>query len=115
MGLSSAGIVVVCRAPGLGELMDELLADPRGFDMIFVESTARAYVRIKELRPDLVVLFAAPDDQESFQLLSVLALDRDTREIPIVTYGTPGEARGVRRVVADIGRHVSRVVTGQMN
>jgi PleD family two-component response regulator len=95
--------------------MDELLADPRGFDMIFVESTARAYARIKELRPDLVVLFAAPDDQESFQLLSVLALDRETREIPIVTYGPPREARGVRGVVADIGRRVSIAVPDPLN
>jgi DNA-binding response OmpR family regulator len=67
MGLSpTSSIIVVCRDPRREELFDELLADPREFDMIFVESTARAYARIKELRPDLVVLFTAMDDEESF-------------------------------------------------
>lgn len=108
-------IVVISRGARREELVDELLADPGGFDMIFVESTARAYTRIKELRPDLVVLFTAMDDKESFQLLSVLAMDHDTSRIPVVTYGTPRDDRGFDRVIADRERHVSNRHPGLMN
>ena len=73
MGLTpSSSVVVVCRDPGREDLFDALLADPHDFDMIFVESIARGYARIKELRPGLVVVFTAMNDHESFQLLSML-------------------------------------------
>jgi PleD family two-component response regulator len=86
---SGSSIVVICRGPRREELMDELLADPRDFDMTFVESIARGFARIRELRPDLVVVFTAVNDDDSFHLLSMLAIDRETRGIPVVTYASP--------------------------
>jgi len=107
-------IVVVCRDPRREELFDALLDDPRDFDMIFVESVARGYARIKELRPDLVVVFTSMDDQESFQLLSMLALDHDTRDIPIVTYAVSRDLR-FDRVIPDIDRRMSGMMPASVN
>jgi len=43
IGLSpTSSVVAICRGPRRDELIDELLADPRDFDMIFVEPIARA-------------------------------------------------------------------------
>jgi DNA-binding NarL/FixJ family response regulator len=95
-------IVVICRHDKREELFDELLADPHDFDMIFVESIARGFARIKELRPDLVVVFTAMNDQESFQLLSMLAIDDATSRIPVVTYAAPRDHQRFDRVAADI-------------
>jgi hypothetical protein len=53
---SDSRIVVFCSDPRREELFDALLADLRDCDMVFVESIARGYARIKELRPDIVVL-----------------------------------------------------------
>jgi hypothetical protein len=108
MGLSSESTVVVfCTDSRREELLDALLGDPRDFDMIFVESISRAYTCIKELRPDVVVLFTTMSDDQCFPLLSMLAMDRNACGIPVVTYALPRNGDGFEGVVADIERHVS--------
>jgi PleD family two-component response regulator len=61
-------------------------------DVVLVEATAHAYSRIKHIRPDLVILYLAGDDTEGCQLLSMLALDRETSRIPVVARMVPGES-----------------------
>lgn len=107
-------VVVICRDPRREELFDALLDDPRDFDMIFVESIARGYARIKELRPDLVVVFTSMDDQESFQLLSMLAIDCDTRGIPVVTYAASRDLK-FDCMIPDIERRISDAVPPSVN
>jgi DNA-binding response OmpR family regulator len=115
MGLTPfSSIVVICRDPRREELIDALLADPHDFDMIFVDSIARGYARIRELRPDLVVLFIAMDDHESFQLLSMLAIDRATSGIPVVTYAASRDPT-FDGLIRDIERHVSSALPARMN
>ena len=58
-------------------------------DVVFVESTAHAYSRIKHVLPDLVVVYLSSDDLEGCQVLSMLALDDDTSQIPVLTFVTP--------------------------
>ncbi|HJZ72020.1 MAG TPA: hypothetical protein VKE51_09770 [Vicinamibacterales bacterium] len=66
-------------------VLDTLL-DAGDYDVVFVESTERAYSCIKKTTPDLVIVCLAIDDLRSFQLLSMLALDPETAEIPVCTW-----------------------------
>ena len=78
--------VVVAVSGGLREtdLLDALFSDSHDYDVLFVESVARGYSRIKQLKPDLIVLFMAIDDLPACELLSMLAIDRDVCAIPVV-------------------------------
>jgi CheY-like chemotaxis protein len=83
-------VVVVNGSPEILEMFETVL-DAGRYDMVFVESSARAYSRVRHVQPDLVIVCLRMDDTEVFQLLSMLKLDEETRHIPIVTYATPVE------------------------
>ena len=70
--------------------LDVMMQAAVGCDVVFVESLAHAYSKIKRVRPDLVILRISSDDPEGCQLLSMLALDADTARIPVLTQFTPG-------------------------
>jgi CheY-like chemotaxis protein len=59
--------------------------------VVFVESMAHAYSQIKRVQPDLVILCIRIDEMDGFQVLSMLKLDEDTRNIPVLTYTTEYE------------------------
>ena len=82
-------VVVVNGSPEILELLETIL-DAGRYDMVFVESNAHAYSRIKHVKPDLVVLCVDLGEVEGFHLLSMLKLDDETRRIPIVTYTGDG-------------------------
>ena len=83
-------VVVVNGSPEILEMFETVL-DAGRYDMVFVESSARAYSRVRHVQPDLVIVCMRMDDTEVFQLLSMLKLDEETRNIPVVTYATPVE------------------------
>jgi CheY-like chemotaxis protein len=56
------------------------------YDVVFVESTDHAYSQIKRVQPNLVILCVRVDSMDTFRVLSMLKLDADTRDIPLVTY-----------------------------
>jgi CheY-like chemotaxis protein len=56
------------------------------YDVVFVESSEHAYSQIKRVQPNLVILCVRVDNLETFQVLSMLKLDADTRDIPLITY-----------------------------
>jgi PleD family two-component response regulator len=68
----------------------ETVADAGSYDVIIVESTARAYSHIKRVVPTLVILCLDLDDPEGCHVLSMLKLDSATSEIPVLTMA--GEA-----------------------
>jgi len=78
---------------GTGDVLDVLepVLEAGNYDVVFVESSAHAYSQIKRVRPDLVILCLAMDDAEALAVLSMLKLDEETRDIPVVTYTTAGE------------------------
>lgn len=80
-----SSVVAVSGESRRAELLDALSADPHDFDVVFVESIARGYARIRGLRPDIVVIFMAIDDVAACLLLSMLSLDRSVSDIPVVT------------------------------
>ncbi|MEQ1730921.1 MAG: hypothetical protein ABL982_21340 [Vicinamibacterales bacterium] len=78
------------------DLLDRQL-DEGHYDMVFVESTDRAYTQIRKVLPGLVVLCSSEHDLDTCQLLTMLKLDMDTCNIPILTWAPEpgGEDAGV--------------------
>lgn len=68
----------------------EPVLEAGNYDVVFVESSAHAYSQIKRVRPDLVILCIEIDDAEGLNVLSMLKLDAETRDIPVVTYTSAG-------------------------
>ena len=66
--------------------LDEL--DAGHYDVVFVESSHHAYSQIKRVQPNLVILCVRIAEADGFQVLSMLKLDAETREIPVLTYTT---------------------------
>ena len=82
-------VVVVNGNPDLLEMLEAALEAGR-YDMTFAEASGHAYSSIRQVQPDLVILCMDLDEPASFQLLSMLKLDPDTRRIPVVTYAGDG-------------------------
>ena len=83
---SAAQKVVIVN--GSAEMLDllETVLDAGHYDVVFVESSQHAYSQIKRVQPNLVVLCVRIDDADGFQVLSMLKLDEETRQIPVLTY-----------------------------
>jgi PleD family two-component response regulator len=71
----------------------EAVLEAGHYNVVFVESSEHAYSHIKRVQPNLVVLCMSLDDPEGFQVLSMLKLDAETREIPVLTYTTEYEGQ----------------------
>ena len=83
---SAAQKVVIVN--GSSEMLDllESVLDAGHYDVVFVESSQHAYSQIKRVQPNLVVLCVRIDDADGFHVLSMLKLDEETKEIPVLTY-----------------------------
>jgi len=73
--------------------MLESVLDAGRYDMVFVESGDRAYSQIRKVLPNLVILCTRIEELDGFQLLTMLKLDQDTRDIPVLTYTTEYEGQ----------------------
>ena len=60
------------------------------------------YSQIKKVRPNLVIVCARIEQVESFQLLTMLKLDPDTRDIPVLTYTTEYEGQDFDAAISQI-------------
>ena len=81
---ASQKVVVVSKQSHLTGLLETVL-DSGNYDVVVVESTEHAYSHIKRLDPHLVIVCLDIEDLEGFQVLSMLKLDPQTRDIPVVT------------------------------
>jgi two-component system, OmpR family, phosphate regulon response regulator PhoB len=79
----------------------ETVLDAGHYDVVFVESSAHAYSQIKRVRPDLVILCVRMQDGDGLQVLSMLKLDAETRDIPVLTYATEGESDEAEEPLAE--------------
>lgn len=93
-------VVVNGNTEVLGML--ETVLDAGRYDMVFVESSDRAYSQIKKIVPDLVILCARIEQMDGFQLLTMLKLDDDTRHIPVLTYTTECEGQDFDAAISQI-------------
>ena len=80
-------VVIVNGNAAILGLLDTAL-NAGHYDVVFVEPSAHAYSQIKRVLPDLVILCVSIDDLDGIQVLSMLKLDADTRDIPVLTYAT---------------------------
>jgi PleD family two-component response regulator len=85
-------VVIVNGSTEMLELLETVL-DAGHYDVVFVESSERAYSQIKRVQPNLVILCVRIEDMDGFQVLSMLKLDDETRNIPVMTYATEYDGR----------------------
>jgi DNA-binding response OmpR family regulator len=112
----SSRIVAVSDDLQRAELLDALLAEANEYDVIFVASIERGYSRIKQVTPDLVVVFLEIEDAAGCQLLSMLKMDSEVASIPVVTCVTRHETLESDEIIADVSQNLSsHIVAIQMN
>jgi CheY-like chemotaxis protein len=92
---TSQQVVVVSKQSQLNGLLETVL-DAGQYDIVFVESTEHAYSHIKRLTPHLIIVCLDIDDMDGFQVLSMLKLDADTKNIPVVTCTVTAEEEVAR-------------------
>jgi CheY-like chemotaxis protein len=80
-------VVIVNGTPEILNVLETVL-DAGHYDVVFVESSHHAYSQIKRVQPNLVILCVRIAAADGFQVLSMLKLDEETREIPVLTYTT---------------------------
>lgn len=85
-------VVIVNGSPGILDMLDTAL-NAGQYSVVFVESTEHAYSQVKRVQPNLVILCVRMDEHEGFHVLSMLKLDGDTRNIPVLTFATGYEGR----------------------
>jgi CheY-like chemotaxis protein len=88
--LATQRVVIVNGTTEILEGLQSML-DAGHYDVVFVESSQHAYSQIKRVQPDLVILCVRIDDTTGLQVLSMLKLDENTRDIPVLTYATEYE------------------------
>ena len=93
-------VVVNGNTEVLGML--ETVLDAGRYDMVFVESSDRAYSQIKRVVPNLVILCTRIEELDGFQLLTMLKLDPDTREVPVLTYTTECEGQDFDEAISQL-------------
>ena len=86
-------VVIVNGTADVLALIDTAL-NSGPYDVVFVESSEHAYSQIKRVQPQLVILCVRIEDRASFQVLSMLKLDPEPRDIPVLTYTTAFEGQG---------------------
>ena len=84
--LATKKVVIVNGTPETFDMLEML--DAGHYDVVFVESSEHAYSQIKRVQPNLVVLCVHIDEPDGFRVLSMLHLDEDTRQIPVLTCTT---------------------------
>jgi AmiR/NasT family two-component response regulator len=97
-------VVAVSGDPQRAELIDALLAHANLRDVVFVESIAHGYSRIKQVSPDVVVVLLDDDLAPACQLLSMLSMDRDVADIPVVTWMTRHEETEIEDLLAQMSQ-----------
>ena len=93
-------VVVNGNTDVLGML--ETVLDAGRYDMVFVESSDHAYSQIKKVVPNLVILCTKIEELDGFQLLTMLKLDAETRNIPVLTYTTECEGQDFDEAISQL-------------
>ena len=93
-------VVVNGNTEVLGML--ESVLDAGRYDMVFVESCEHAYSQIKKVLPNLVILCTRIERLDGFQLLTMLKLDAQTRDIPVLTCTTEYEGQDFDTAISQL-------------
>jgi hypothetical protein len=108
--------VAVSADPQRPDVLDALMIDTLGYNVVFVEPIVNAYGRIKQVIPDAIILYLEADDIAACALLSMLAIDRETSGIHVMTWATAPETHHFERLIAELKQASSCQTTAvQMN
>ncbi len=100
-------VVVNGNTEVLGML--ETVLDAGRYDMVFVESGEHAYSQVKKVLPNLVILCTRIEQLDGFQLLTMLKLDPETRDIPVLTYTTEFEGQDFDAAISQLAEEEEEV------
>jgi len=103
-GISQQPVQKVVVVNGNAEVLSmlETVLDAGRYDMVFVESSEHAYSQIKKVLPNLVILCTRIEQMDGFQLLTMLKLDEETRDIPVLTCTTEHEGQDFDTVISQL-------------
>lgn len=101
-------VVVNGNTEVLGML--ETVLDAGRYDMVFVESSEHAYSQIKKVLPNLVILCTRIERLDGFQLLTMLKLDAQTRNIPVLTCTTEYEGQDFDTAVSQLAEEEEETI-----
>jgi PleD family two-component response regulator len=97
-------VVIVNDSSGVVAQLETVLEAGR-YDVVFVESNQHAYSQVRRIQPDLVILCIRIDDMDAFQVLSMLKLDRETRDIPVLTYTTDHDGEDAGKALPEVSEN----------
>ena len=104
-------VVVDGNAEELGML--ETVLDAGCYDMVFVESSHHAYSQIRKVLPNLVIVCADFEHPYACQLLTMLKLDPDTRDVPVLTYTTEARGRNLEAAISQLDQDDEDVLSAR--
>jgi PleD family two-component response regulator len=79
----------------------EPILSGRAYDVEFVGMDDEPYATIAALKPDIVVVNLQLENEAGFQLLTMLRLDAETAQIPVLSYVQEDEASGLGAASVD--------------
>ncbi|MGE0444705.1 MAG: two-component system response regulator [Vicinamibacterales bacterium] len=102
--MTAAPVQKVVVVNGTTEVLGilETVLDAGRYDMVFVESSDHAYAQIKKTLPNLVILCTRIESLDGFQLLTMLKLDAETRDIPVLTYTSEYEGQDFDAAISQL-------------
>jgi len=83
-------ILIVDDSPTDRQHLSEMLAR-NGFKVSTAESAEDALVKVKQLRPDLVLMDVVMPGQNGFQATRTLTRDESTKDIPVILCTSKGQ------------------------
>ncbi len=83
-------------------VLDTILPES-GYSVLVLDSRTHAYRDVKRQRPTVVVLCGAFASPSCCQLLTMLKLDEDTRDIPVITLASEDDTQ--EEAVRQVGNH----------
>jgi hypothetical protein len=109
-------VVAVSGEPLRADLLDALTFDDTDCGVIFVESIACAYSRIKQVTPYLVIVFCEITDTAACQLLSMLKTDPALSCVLVMTCASGPVDREFEDIASEVFGPVPRLFQGvEMN
>jgi len=91
--------LVAISAEALREdLIDALTIDTKDYDVVFVESLASAFARIRLTTPELVIVLLDIDDVVACELLAIVQRECERLTIPVVTWASRSPRSDVDQV-----------------
>ena len=96
-------------------MLDAEPSDAKPSEVVFVERAAHAFSLITRVAPDVVIVSLEIGDADAFRLLSMLTLDKRTRQIPVVIRTTRPEAEVPPATLPKERASTQIIGTGPMN